>query len=266
MICEQTVAQDLARADLLLLLASVVRHGDAGATLPDGASLELLARHADPGADALLFEMLEAFAAGRRAVGEEAWADERTRLFEGPVACPINETGYVRRDKGAIIADLCGFYRAFGFEPREGSGEKADHLAAELEFAAMLFVMIARARDAGRTDDLEIATDGLAKFLVDHLGDWLPLFRHRLLGTTNLPVFVRYGDLLAASWDACAAAVGAPSFTELIDAFEHEGDEPAMAETPYECGMAEDEAFVPLTGPSGPITPLPAPGVARSEA
>ena len=47
------------------------------------------------------------------------WIAEHNRLFEGGVTCPPNETAYVRRDKGVILADINGFYRAFGFEPAE---------------------------------------------------------------------------------------------------------------------------------------------------
>lgn len=98
---------------------------------------------------------------------------EHRRLFDGRVACPVNETGYVRRDKGAILADIKGFYRAFGFDLVEETGEKADHMGCQLEFIAMLLVMGYEAERAGAEEPASVTHDALVSFGADHLGEWV---------------------------------------------------------------------------------------------
>ena len=94
----------------------------------------------------------------------ESLLAEHCRLFEAAGKCPPNETVYVRRDKGAILADLCGFYRAFGFDHDPTSGEKADHVACELEFMALLIVMRVRATMEDEGEKAAICADALAAF------------------------------------------------------------------------------------------------------
>ncbi|MCU0233243.1 MAG: molecular chaperone TorD family protein [Thermoanaerobaculales bacterium] len=139
--------QLLARADLLLLLASWLRLAPAAETRPASpAELEELAAACGLGSE--LAPELTGLAAARRASSSADWSAECTGLFEGGCPCAVNETAYVRRDKGAILADLAGFYRAFGFAPAADVGEKPDHIVSELQFTALLLVMLARARDA----------------------------------------------------------------------------------------------------------------------
>ncbi|MCZ7582039.1 MAG: molecular chaperone TorD family protein [Deltaproteobacteria bacterium] len=110
------------------------------------------------------------------AYDEKECTAEHNRLFLGNVICPINEAGYIRRDKGAILADAAGFYRAFGFSLPDDAGERVDHLVGELEFLALLRVMSANARIAGHADEARVADEAASDFVADHLGEWLPLF------------------------------------------------------------------------------------------
>jgi putative dimethyl sulfoxide reductase chaperone len=71
--------------------------------------------------------------------------------------------------KGAELADLAGFYRAFGLDPGT-SGEMPDHVAVECEFYAVLELK-AQALDArGDAEGSSIVRDAQQKFLADHLG------------------------------------------------------------------------------------------------
>lgn len=178
----------------------------------------------------------------------DAWRLEWNRLFEGAVICPINETAYIRRDKGLIVSDICGFYRAFGLEPDATSGEKADHLVSELEFIALLLIMLAHAPD---DDARRVTRDALRSFLEEHLGEWLRYFTGRLEECSALAMYGDAAALLRGLWDTLAGRFELPTFQRLDDG--PVAVEPELSDTPYECGMAEadQQAFVQLTGPAG---------------
>jgi hypothetical protein len=80
--------------------------------------------------------------------------------------------------RGPLIADVAGFYKAFGYEaPAPGT---ADHIASELGFMGWLAMKAAYARHAGEVEHLEVTEDARAKFLRDHLGRWARPFLERL--------------------------------------------------------------------------------------
>jgi TorA maturation chaperone TorD len=223
----------LAQADLLLLGAGLLRPVDAEAfaAVRAGEAKELAVRSrlADrPGGTAALDEVLAAAAA----TDPGSWSDERSRLFEGASVCPPNETAFIRRDKGAVLADVCGFYRAFGLELAPEAGEKADHAVTELEFAAMLLVLLARARDAGESEAERVTERALHAFARDHLDEWLPAFCERLVESTVLPVYAATARLLAESLETVIERHALPRAVRV--AWPGPSADPG---TPYECGM-----------------------------
>jgi nitrate reductase assembly molybdenum cofactor insertion protein NarJ len=244
-----------AQADLILLVAGHVAAAPCRETFQPDFSREELAALASAAGDTVESPLLAALTSmfdERRGTDPSVWQSERTRLFEGPVACPINETGYIRRDKGAILADICGFYRAFGFEPDATSGEKADHLVCELEFVGLLLVMLGEAQRLGDAEKVDVVRSAVRTFLADHLGEWLGLFCGRLAGATDLPLCARSVDLLHAVWDVLARRFDLPPFASLSDTIAETA--PEDDGTPYECDMAqaeEREQTVSLTGPPG---------------
>lgn len=145
---------------------------------------------------------------------------EYARLFEGAVVCPINESAYIRRDKGAIIADLCGFYHAFGFDVNSGTGEKADHLATELEFKAMLFVMEHRSQTPDRQ---QVVREAISNFSRDHLGEWITLFCRRMEQTAQTPLYKAIATLRSAMWSVIASDLNLDT-TRLPDMALHDSD------------------------------------------
>ncbi len=171
-------------------------------------------------------------AAVRASTPIDDWVAEHNRLFEGGVTCPPNETAYVRRDKGVILADIAGFYRAFGFEPAAETGEKPDHIIAELQFAALLLVMAGRAAADGRFDDESTTRRALASFAADHLGAWIDLFSRRLAEVSWLPCFSELGAAVLAAWRAVCDHHG-------LEPPENErpADDPSNEGTPYECDL-----------------------------
>lgn len=88
------------------------------------------------------------------------------------VANPIYETEYGRNrsiSKATELADLAGFYKAFGLES-DGIPEMPDHFAVELEFYAYLLMKQQVLQDLADTEGVEIVKEARQHFLKDHLG------------------------------------------------------------------------------------------------
>jgi TorA maturation chaperone TorD len=234
-------AQRLAQADLLLALARAFAP-------PTPALLEGLAEVAAVADDlavaagarepVALATSLRAAAAAAAADGLEAWSAEHQRLFACGVVCPLHETGFVRRDKGNVLGDIAGFYRAFGLTLREEQHERLDHLSAELEFLGLLLLQLARAHDRAGDgegqEQVEVTFDAAQAFADDHLGEWLPGFARRLVETTTLAAYAHLADALAHAWASVAPTLGVDDTRgRRLPAYSPEpGD-------PYECGMAD---------------------------
>lgn len=97
---------------------------------------------------------------------------ERTSLYE---------TEYGRMgglNKGNALADIQGFYTAFGFRPGD-LGEAMDHAAVELEFYAILLVKEGLLSARADQEGVAIVRDARGKFLKDHLGRFLDVIAER---------------------------------------------------------------------------------------
>lgn len=106
------------------------------------------------------------------------------------------------------LADISGFYRAFGFAIGGSVRERPDHLAAELEFMHVLALKEAHARLNGLVEPAEVCIEAQAKFLGEHLGTWIDLFAQSLtLNTTDGPYLLLTG-FTAAFVQADAARLG----------------------------------------------------------
>ncbi|HJW89017.1 MAG TPA: molecular chaperone TorD family protein [Anaerolineales bacterium] len=78
------------------------------------------------------------------------------------------------------LADIAGFYRAFGFQVGGNVRERPDHLAVELEFMYVLALKEAYALSNERAEQAQVCQEAQAKFLEDHLGKWVGLFADSL--------------------------------------------------------------------------------------
>jgi DMSO reductase family type II enzyme chaperone len=113
---------------------------------------------------------------------EASLTEEWNRNFEpaGELVCSPNETSHTAKTpqeawlKTYRLADIAGFYRAFGAEIEQGSerSEKADHIGIELEFMHLLAVKWAMAQEREQIEHAEICREATAAFLADHLGRW----------------------------------------------------------------------------------------------
>jgi TorA maturation chaperone TorD len=108
-------------------------------------------------------------------------AAEAFRLLgpAGPVSvCASDYGGDGYADKGPFLANVAGFYRAFGFEP--AAGENPDHFASLFEFLGFLALKQAWAvhdRDGGQA---EVAAEAEAKLASEYVHPYLDRFVERL--------------------------------------------------------------------------------------
>ncbi|MCE9552896.1 MAG: molecular chaperone TorD family protein [Planctomycetes bacterium] len=148
--------------------------------------------------------------------------------------CPPHETDYINSkftfQRSHALADVSGFYQAFGLEPSPQRREQHDHIVLELEFMAFLLGLERRAAecgDQGGAQRAAICRDAARRFLHEHLAWWAPAFG-RLLGRENPggyyeAVGVLLGALIAAERSLCG--------------IEHPrvGAAPSSVERPEEC-------------------------------
>lgn len=97
------------------------------------------------------------------------------------------------------LADVAGFYRAFGLEPCEAQRERPDHIAVELEFMHVLALKEAYGLAHGLAEEAEVCGQAETDFLRDHLGRWAPGFLKHLGDRTGGAIF----ELIAHATAAC---------------------------------------------------------------
>jgi TorA maturation chaperone TorD len=137
---------------------------------------------------------------------------EYDRLFSHrtTVLCPIYEVEYDRNravSQGPTLADIAGFYRAFGLEL--AVDERPDHLALELEFMSFLAYKEALALQNNLLEQAEICRDAQKKFLEAHLGCWVKLFAETLLRESQLEFYTTLATELKEFIESECALLGA---------------------------------------------------------
>lgn len=127
---------------------------------------------------------------------------EFTSLFETEMKAPARETSY-ELDKMARrsmeMADLIGFYRAFGVEL--SSPVEPDSLVAELEFLSFLYQKELLLSQRGDNEGVEITREGRIKFLKDHLGRWYDIFVEKVMENTEEGFYKLSAELLKSFLD-----------------------------------------------------------------
>lgn len=181
----ETVRELDARSSLYAVLARGFSH-------PDEDVVEFFRRCDGEGCSEAgeLGACLRALLARGRATPPEELQRAYLRLFD-PVAGPFPyETEHAKLTsaffKAQHLADVMGFYRAFGVEPRK---ERADDLGSELEFMHFLTLKEAHARRAGRPEDAELCHDAQVKFFRDHLMTWTDDFLEAMRGRQGIAPF-----------------------------------------------------------------------------
>ncbi len=209
---------------------------------PTQAAMQEIARLAAtvaagaPGDSVLRAPLLAlAGAAGTADVG--ALAQEHVFLFDRQVRCPPYEGAYgdapQLAGKAAQLADVAGFYAAFGLGPAAARPDSEDHIAAELEFMSALGLKEAYLRAEGDGEGVEVTAGAQAAFLRDHLGRWAEALADTLRESTALPYYSAVADLLAAWVREEVVRLGVtPSRVHA-----RQGDDP-LQEDSFSCPMA----------------------------
>jgi DMSO reductase family type II enzyme chaperone len=141
------------------------------------------------------------------ATSDDEAAAEYQRVF-GLIPCrecPPYESEYLSIEdtffRTQQMADVAGFYRAFGLDPMTASRERPDHICLELEFSA--FLLLKEREAAARGDDeslvhVETCRQARRDFFHDHLGWWSPAFALGLRRKAETGPYAELGRLLAA--------------------------------------------------------------------
>jgi nitrate reductase assembly molybdenum cofactor insertion protein NarJ len=118
----------------------------------------------------------------------------------------LYETEYGREHalvKGHALADIAGFYRAFGLEfgGQEGVHEMLDHVSVELEFYALLLMKQEALATGADAAGQAIVLEAQQKFLDAHLGRFVSAIATR----PGVTASAFYGPVLAWCRDLVAA-------------------------------------------------------------
>lgn len=121
--------------------------------------------------------------------------------------CNPTETSYTAThlfQQAQKLANLNGFYRAYGVEPGK---ERADHLSVELEFMAFLAQKEGYAAYRGRTRRVAEVRETQREFMERHLGVWIRTFA--------LFVVAKAGEGLLGRFAGLAREFASSEFVEL---------------------------------------------------
>ncbi len=119
----------------------------------------------------------EAGAAARAFLEDRETASLQHSRISHRAIPPPYETSYSPSGGANDLADIAGFYRAFGVQIE---GDRPDHVAAELEYVAFMLIREAYARERGEQDNAAVCADARRSFVRDHAGCWLGAFAARV--------------------------------------------------------------------------------------
>jgi len=188
----------LARAQAYGLLARAFGRPDAWfeADVVDGCFGDALAE----ALAALGHQELAAIATAAGGVPAAPLADEFVRLFNPSVHanCPPYGTEYTAAHvfmRAQQLADVAGFYRAFGLRVAANFRERPDHIATELEFMQVLALKEARALARRERAHAGICRRAQARFLDEQLGRWLAPYAAKLAAQDGEGFYARAAGL-----------------------------------------------------------------------
>lgn len=176
-----------------------------------------------------------------RASIAEAYA--RSFGLEAEDGVPLYEIAYTPGSlvtNTDVMADIAGFYRAFGLATADGGRDRVDALSTELEYLGYLAMRRGEHIARGEDDAVEIITDATASFLDDHLGRWQPRLTDEIRDEVDHPVYRALAAALAALVEAdCDRFGAAPDTYEAVPTAPLEaiaGLDSAAGRTDLACG------------------------------
>lgn len=166
------------------------------------------------------------------------------RLFGHVVrgTCPPYELEYGRSEiiqRAAELADVSGFYSAFGLETNCNASERPDHAAVECEFMSVMAAKEAYALQSSDAEGCETIRGAQKTFLEDHLGRWLPALAKRIADEDPDGFYGAVGHFIGALIAADCQRLDVLSGPELL---ELQPVEPSL-DAAFGCGV--DESCTP---------------------
>lgn len=230
------VERALARSRLYRLLALAFRYPDTArvAALEQLAGAERVEALGPSGGE--LQRSLSELASAARGTTPEDLQDQYVAAF-GHVTlpdCPLYETACGIGDpfqQSQALADIAGFYRAFGLEMAEGAAERVDHLAVELEFMHYLAYREAYALEHHGRDRARLIREAQRRFLQDHLERWGPVVARAVAARADgvlgaaARLLERFLAAEAKQWRLAPSPVAGAGCSE-------DADEPPLREEP----------------------------------
>ncbi len=191
--------QDLAARGVAFSLVARLLGSDPG-PLVDGSTLDELDATLDllgcEAARSHLARLADIPAREPQAL-ERAWVRWFDQGRVAPYECS-NRTTTVAGHTGPL-ADVAGFYRAMGMKV---TGDRPDHVVAELEFASLVALAEAQARRDGEDERAEACAQLARTFVRDHLGVWIEAWALRVLA---IEPALPWGPVAAAAASLVAA-------------------------------------------------------------
>lgn len=186
-----------------------------GFLYPDPSLVDFLASHL-PEVEAYLQHLgedesatrLGTFAESADNLSTEALQGEYLGVFGHAISkeCPPYETDYGQAhifQQSQTLADIAGFYSAFGLQLSPSFKDRQDHISAELEFMHFLTLKEAHATVKGHPEDkIALCQEAQRKFLDEHLGKWLPSFLSALKGKAASGPYRSLGKLTESFFTA----------------------------------------------------------------
>jgi TorA maturation chaperone TorD len=183
-----------------------------------------------------------------RKAGDEQLRSRYAELFGHAVrgACPLYELEYGQGEivqQAAELADIGGFYRAFGLEPVHGGLERLDHIAVECEFMVALCAKHAAGIASSSSPLADSCFDAQRLFLRDHLSRWLPAFCSRVSkadGDGGYGLLARLSSAFLSAECKTFDITAGPEYLALRTA-------DRQADVEIQCGSNGGDQLVPLT-------------------
>ncbi len=129
----------------------------------------------------------------------ETLQSQHNALYSSGSVCPQQESDYVAShafQKTDVMADVAGFYHAFGLRVSRAQRELPDFLGSELEFLHAVGWKEARATQEGNQEAAIVCRRAQRKFLAEHLGVWIGAFRAKMEAGPAGPFYVALARLV----------------------------------------------------------------------
>lgn len=125
--------------------------------------------------------------------------------------CPQKDIHY----RNQQLADVAGFYTAFGLKASPKVHDRLDHISLEAEFMSVLITRELYALENGfSAEAAKVCHDAQRTFFKDHLAGWLPAFGQTLMNQAS-DFYVALGKIICAFVPAERAILGVPPVDQI---------------------------------------------------